>query len=48
MTTEVTSRSELTELVTYHILSYIYWNKLISVVYGDRLTYEVRRDHTCA
>ena len=39
---------KLGEFVTYHILSYIYWNKLVSVVYGDRLTYEIRRNHTCA
>ena len=48
MTTEVTRRSKLAELVTDHVLCYINRNELVSVVDSDRLTYEVRRNHTCS
>ena len=48
MTAEVTRWRKLAELVTDHILGYINRNELISVVYGDRLPYEVGRNHTCA
>ena len=48
MTTEVTRRGELAEFVTDHVLSYVNGNKLISVVDSDRLTNEVRRNHTCS
>lgn len=48
MTTEVTRRSELAEFVSDHVFSYVNGNKLISVVDSDRLTNEVRRNHTCS
>ena len=48
MTTEIAGRSELAQLVTHHILGYVYGNELISVVDSYRLTDEVRRNHTCA
>ena len=47
MTAERTGGGKLTELVPYHVLCYIHRNKLVSVVDSDRLTYEIRRDHTC-
>ena len=34
--------NRIAQLVTHHILCYIYGNKLISVVDSDCLTYEVR------
>ena len=45
MTTEVTRRSELAQLVTYHVLRYIYRDELVPVVHSDRLSDEVGRDH---
>ena len=48
MAAESTRGSELTELVSYHILGYINRDELVSVVNGNRLTYEIRRDHACA
>ena len=47
MTTEIARGGELAELVTHHVLSDVNGNELVSVVDSDRLTYEVRRDHTC-
>ncbi len=48
MASESPSWSELSKLVAYHILGYIYRNELIPVMNGDSMTYEVRRDHACA
>lgn len=48
MTAEVARRSELAEFMTDHILGYIDRNELVSVVDGDRLTDEIRRNHTCS
>ena len=39
---------ELSELVTYHVLSYIYGNELVSVVHCESMAYEFRSDHGCA
>ena len=41
MTTEIAGRSELAQLVTHHILGYVYGNELISVVDSYRLTDEI-------
>src|SRR5699024_5153901 len=46
--TECTGGSELAEFVPYHILSNIHRNEFVSVVDSDRLTHEVRRNHTCS
>ena len=34
-------------LAVKRVICYIHRNKLVSVVDSDRLTYEIRRDHTC-
>ena len=47
MTTEVASRCEFAQLVSYHVLCYIYRNKLIPVVHGDGLSDEIGRNHAC-
>ena len=47
MTTEVASRSEFAQLVSYQVLCYIYRNKLIPVVHGDGLSDEIGRNHAC-
>ena len=48
MTAEVAGGSKLAEFVSYHVLCYIHRNEFVSVVDSYRLTYEVRRDHTCS
>ena len=39
---------KLTKLVAYHVLSNINWNKLVSIMNCDSVTYKVRRNHACA
>ena len=39
---------KLTKLVTYHVLSNINRNKLVSIMNCDGVTYKVRRNHACA
>ena len=46
VTAERAGRSKLTELVTYHVLRYIYRNELVTIVNCDCVTYKVRGDHT--
>ena len=48
VTAEGTCRSELAQLVTYHVLRYIDGNELVSIVNCDCVTYKVRGDHTRA
>ena len=48
MASECPCRSELTKLVTYHILSNINRNKLVSIMNCDGVAYEVRRNHARA
>ena len=48
MATELASRSELSQLMSNHILCNVNRNKLISVVNGNRMTYEIRRNHRSA
>ena len=43
MTAEVARRSKLAELVTYHVLGYVYRNELVTVVHGDGLAHEIGR-----
>lgn len=45
MTTEGTCGRELSELVTYHVFGDEDGDELIPVVYGNRMTDEVRADH---
>ena len=45
MTTEGTRGRELSELVTYHVFGDEDGDELIPVVYGNRMTDEVRADH---
>ena len=42
---EGTGRCKFAQLVSHHILSNEYGDKLMSVMYSDRMTYEVGRDH---
>ena len=46
MTTESTSGCEFAQLVTYHVLRDVHGDKLVAVVYGDRLAHEIGGDHT--
>ena len=48
MATEVTRGSEFSEFVAYHVFGYINRDKLVSVMHGNRLTNEIRRNHACA
>ena len=48
MASESSRRRKLSELVSYHIFRDIYRNKLVSIMNGDGVTHEIRRDHTCA
>ncbi len=45
MTTKLASGSELTQLMTNHILSNIYRNKLISVMNCNGVSHKIRRNH---
>ena len=47
MASESSCWCKLTELVTYHILSNINRNKLVSVMNSDGVAYEVWGDHAC-
>lgn len=48
MASESSCWRKLTELVTYHILSNINRNKLVSIMNCDGVAYEVRRNHARA
>ena len=48
MASECSCRSELAELVAYHVLRNVNRNKLVSIMNCDSVTHKVRRDHTCA
>ena len=48
MTFECAGRGELSELVTYHLLSNVNRNKLVSIMNGDGVADEVRGDHAGA
>jgi len=45
VTPEVARGRELTEFVAYHVLRYVYRNELVAIVYGERMAYEIWRDH---
>ena len=45
MTTEGTRRREFSELVTDHVFGDEHGDELIPVMYGNRMTDEVRADH---
>ena len=48
MSSKVSCRGEFAEFVTYHLLSNVNRDKLVSVMNCDCMADEVRRDHTGA
>jgi len=48
MASESSCWRKLTKLVTYHILSYVNRNKLVSVMNCDGVADKVRGNHACA
>ena len=48
MTSESAGRGEFAELVTDHLFGDVNRNELVSVVNGDGMADEVRRDHAGA
>ena len=45
MAAEDAGRSELTQLVAYHVLRHIHGDELVAVVDCYGLSYEIRRNH---
>ena len=48
MTPENTRLSEFAEFVPYHVFRNVHRDKSLSVVYRNRLSYEIRRNHRSA
>ena len=45
---ECAGGGEFAELVAYHVFCNVHGNKLVAVVYGESVAYELGSDHGCA